>query len=198
MRKHLAHDLRRDSILQAALEIFGEAGIDAVTMSSLSLRTGVSRQIVYLHFHNVDEVLDSLFEQLFRQYFWTVDGADSILSVQKEQGLLRLEGILDLPRPVQRLMSAAFFSGPYGRPSLSRIKHRLDDVLEKNWIAPLTEQGFDRGFVTSSVYTIVASALECCELIERGVMSAKQSQSQLVRMIDFLMQHAEPAIAVAS
>ena len=198
MRKHLAHDLRRDSILQAALEIFGDSGIDAVTMSNLSTRTGVSRQIVYLHFHNVDEVLDSLFSQLFTQYFSTTNDVETILAVQKERGLLRIEGILDLPRPVQQLLSAAFFCGPHGRPSLSAVQKRVDALLERNWIAPLASMGYERGFVTTSVYSIVASALECCDLIQRGLMTVPEAKSQLSRMFEYVMHDNQPVVAAAS
>ena len=188
VRKYLTLAERRQSILDAALEILNDAGIDAVTMSNLSTRTGVSRQIVYTHFHDIDEVLEALFENVFAEYFLGVEPSDAMLTLQKEQGLLRLEGILDLPLSVHRLVSAAFFCDAHGRPSLKRIQSSLDQLLERNWIAPLTANGFQRCAVASSVYTIVAASLECRDLIDRDMLTLYDAQLQIGRMLDLMLR----------
>jgi len=189
MKKHLAQEQRRETIIDAAIDIFCELGLESVTMATLSAHTGVSRQVIYLHFHSVDEVLEAMFDQTYHEYFDPQEGDDLLLALQQEQGLLRLESLLDMPAPVQRVVATAFFCGPHGRPFMMKIQRHLDQLLDRNWITPLTSMGIDRSCVIASVYTIVASALECYELIERGMMTKSDAEAQLVRMIDFLLQN---------
>ena len=191
MKKHLAQQDRRDTILDAAMDIFCEHGLEAVTIPSLSARTGISRQVIYLHFHSVDEVLETLFDETYHEYFAedTSPIDDLIRAIEQEHGMLRLEALLDMPTPVQRVVAAAFFCGPNGRPFMMKIQKELDELLNRNWISPMSRIGIDRSSVIASIYTIVASALECHELIERDLMTKHEAESQLVRMIDFLLQN---------
>jgi AcrR family transcriptional regulator len=189
MGKHLSLAKRRDSILDAAVEILEESGVENITMSALSARTGVSRQIVYQHFHNVDEVLEALFDRTYHTYFDHLDLGTNTYEFEEQRGLLRLEGIFELPLPMQRLVASAFFAGPHGRPFLMVIQRRLDELIDRNWVRPLVRIGYDQHAVISGVYTVVAATLECCELIEREMMTRLDAQLQIGRMVGLLLDN---------
>lgn len=60
---HLGPERRRPQVLDTALAIVLEDGIDAVTMGALAERLGVTRPVVYACFADRDEVLQALLER---------------------------------------------------------------------------------------------------------------------------------------
>jgi TetR/AcrR family tetracycline transcriptional repressor len=57
-------DLDADEIVTAAVEIFQESGLDAVSMRSVSLRLGVSPVPLYSRIGNKDALLDAIADRL--------------------------------------------------------------------------------------------------------------------------------------
>ncbi|CAG7627717.1 TetR/AcrR family transcriptional regulator [Rhodococcus opacus] len=62
MAKKLPADERRAQLLEAALMIAAEQGVDALTMRPLAADAGVSPGIVHYHFHDKDTLLTELGE----------------------------------------------------------------------------------------------------------------------------------------
>lgn len=60
MHQQTSSDSRRDSILRAAQTLVIDQGADAVTMSQLATRTGLSRPAVYQYFASSSHVLAEL------------------------------------------------------------------------------------------------------------------------------------------
>ncbi|MEO9329733.1 TetR/AcrR family transcriptional regulator [Gordonia aurantiaca] len=54
---------RRDQVLDAALSVLVDSGLSAVTMDAVAARAGVTKPVVYTHFANRDEVLESLLDR---------------------------------------------------------------------------------------------------------------------------------------
>jgi len=168
-------------------------------MSTLSKRARVSRQLIYGHFANVDEVLEALFDQVFRTYFERMAPFDPILELVGDQAPLRFDGILALPDPVRRLGAMAFFSGTQARPYLQRFRERFDAMLERNWIAPLVRGGRERSTATSSVYSTIASSFECGDLIDRGVITRFDAEAQLASLNGLVLQAPrQPLMSLAN
>src|SRR3979409_2663297 len=57
-------DLNADEIVTAAVEIFQESGLDAVSMRSVSSRLGVSPVPLYSRVGNKDALVDAIAERL--------------------------------------------------------------------------------------------------------------------------------------
>ncbi|WP_172650906.1 TetR/AcrR family transcriptional regulator [Rhodococcus opacus] len=62
MAKKLPADQRRAQLLEAALTIAAEHGVDALTLRPLAATAGVSPGIVHYHFHDKDTLLTQLGE----------------------------------------------------------------------------------------------------------------------------------------
>ena len=67
MAKKLPADERRAEILEAALTIAAERGVDALTMRPLAAAAGVSLGIVHYHFHDKDTLLTTLAQTQLQQ-----------------------------------------------------------------------------------------------------------------------------------
>jgi TetR/AcrR family transcriptional regulator, tetracycline repressor protein len=64
MTKQPELDLEADEIVTAAVEIFQESGLDAVSMRSVAARLGVSPMPLYSRVGNKDALLDAIAERL--------------------------------------------------------------------------------------------------------------------------------------
>ena len=58
---------RRDEVLQAALELLDEVGLDHLTVRRLAARLGVQPGALYRHFANKRALLDAMVEQIAAQ-----------------------------------------------------------------------------------------------------------------------------------
>lgn len=187
--KQLPKDQRRESILDAARDILVDRGVDTISMPEIAARVGVSRQIIYLHFHGIDEVLEAVYDRTFHEYFEDLVsagvGTDNLVHV----GVARLERILELPATIHQVVATAFFASPTSRQPQVMLQRRLFNMLETNWIAPLADMGIDTGMVTSGLYAIFASTLVFRDLIDRGIITRTDASRQLRRLVNALFRN---------
>jgi len=57
-----------NQILDAALELFSEYGIEATSIAMISQKMKCSRSTVYAHFKSRDEIVDALFDRIIADY----------------------------------------------------------------------------------------------------------------------------------
>ncbi len=65
----------RDRLINAAMDIYLEGGLGALTMRDLGKRTGVSAMAPYSHFDNKDDLVSSIVDRCFEQYLDELRGA---------------------------------------------------------------------------------------------------------------------------
>ena len=65
MRRQPTFELDADEIITAAVEIFRESGLDAVSMRSVATRLGVSPFPLYSRIGNKDALIDAVADRLF-------------------------------------------------------------------------------------------------------------------------------------
>jgi AcrR family transcriptional regulator len=58
---------RRDQILEAAIEAFGEKGLHEARMEDIAARAGLSKPALYLYFRNKDAIIGSLLRFFFER-----------------------------------------------------------------------------------------------------------------------------------
>jgi len=63
MTRHLAEDVRREQILEAARAAFVETGFVPTRMEDIARRAGLSKGGVYFHFSSKQELFDALVQQ---------------------------------------------------------------------------------------------------------------------------------------
>ena len=84
-----APQLTRDGWIEAALAVLVEEGVEAVQITQLAKRLGVTRGSFYWHFTSREELLDALIAE------WRARNSDVMLSALAESESLQ-QGILDL------------------------------------------------------------------------------------------------------
>jgi len=68
--------LRREQVVEAALELLDEVGLDAFTTRALTDRLGVQRGALYWHVKSKQELLAAVTELVLRPVFGTLDDPD--------------------------------------------------------------------------------------------------------------------------
>jgi AcrR family transcriptional regulator len=76
---------RRDEILQAAKELFLEAGYDATTIRRIADRVGVSAPALYLYFQDKDAIMLALCDQTFNRLLELVAEIEQTVTDPLEQ-----------------------------------------------------------------------------------------------------------------
>ena len=76
---------RRDEILQAAKELFLEAGYDATTIRRIADRVGVSAPALYLYFHDKEAMMLALCDQTFGHLIERIADIEKTVSDPLEQ-----------------------------------------------------------------------------------------------------------------
>ncbi len=109
MAKKLPADERRAQLLEAALTIAAEQGVDALTLRPLATAAGVSPGIVHYHFHDKDTLLTQLGETQILQVnegmrlaFGQYTEPAGLTGIEALEDLLRAGAVADRrghPRP---------------------------------------------------------------------------------------------------
>ena len=181
--KQLPRDERRASIVTAARDILFAEGFDAVTMPAIAQRLGVSRQILYLHFHGVDEVLDALFGDAFYEYFGELVSTSDVTRRTSAIALQRLDQILNLPLHAHRVVASSFFTDPSRHSAASGMRRRIFQIMDEGWISPLVNSGMDPVTTRVSVITVFAATLALRDQIEAGDITRSDAARHLRRLV---------------
>ena len=68
--------LTRERVLQAAIELADQGGLESLSMRKLGQELGVEAMALYYHFKNKDEVLDNMIDLVFSEIDLLPSGAD--------------------------------------------------------------------------------------------------------------------------
>lgn len=127
---------RREQILEAAREVFGESGVSGTRVRSIADRAGISEPFLYRIFHSKDEIFDlAVLEPLdsFTSQLQTETHSLALRSdISRDEVLERFHALfLAYIVDVAPLLSAAIFSDPAGGPKFytDTLFPRLREVI---------------------------------------------------------------------
>jgi AcrR family transcriptional regulator len=190
--KQLTRDQRRSSILDVAGDLVDQEGDDAITMSEIAIRVGISRQSIYTHFRSSDQILEAFYRQTIRQYFFELGSITPVTTSLRGSGFALLSRALVVPARLHRVVYSAFFAGPNGKTALASTQQRLYELIESEWIEPVSAKGVDRAVARCAVYATFSSMLQFRELMDRGLISFDDASLQLWRLTKTMFANPEP------
>ena len=134
----------RERILDAALDLFGTRGVDAVSLDEIARDVGVRKQTVLYWFESKDDLVDGVLESVAAQLLVVIDAAvraaaddplDRIDAVVRAvfRPAVRRPALLGLVREVSRL----------GPEQAERLRLRISPLVERA-VAYLADE-MDRG-----------------------------------------------------
>lgn len=168
---------RRDQILDAALQLFGQNGMASVTTRQIAGAVGISQPSLYAHFRSADEIAIELsvraFDALAAQLNQTVDGPQP-------------------PAKRLRQMARAYIHFGIDNPDMYRVAFMLDEVRPCGGMA----QGGD----LDQVDPAMAAGMRCFEVLQRVVfelMDGPSPQAKLTAQMIWAHVHGLTSLLIA-
>ena len=123
-RPSRAHETRR-LILDGAADMFGRRGYRATSMNEIASGVGLSKPTLYHYFHNKEEILVRLYEEVMN------DAVDNAVEVSRS---------LDEPLEVLRRLLVYRVRTTCERQSLYKVFFEEEDELPPHLVATVLEQ----------------------------------------------------------
>lgn len=104
-QNRLARDRARESLIQAAIDVFADHGVDGATIAEITRRAGVAQGLVSYHFGGKDQLVSAVIDRWFELLFDIAHGVpvvEALAGVPPRPGPpeassadMRLAGIID-------------------------------------------------------------------------------------------------------
>lgn len=174
-------DDKRDRILAAALEAFGETGYATTTMKDIAARADIAPGSIYTYFQDKDELFRCTVEDAWTQFH---KGMDSIFSGDRsprEKMIALIDFGFDLLRQIHPLLRGMFSEAVrqnlVGR-NLDKVSLRLDRLLATPEFAPTfpSRTAEERLFFvrTTVAGILLMSALTAPEDLDQQIAAMKR------------------------
>jgi len=176
-RRYLRAGERREQLLAAAAELVGKQGWGGLGMIPLAEAAGVSRQLVYEHFENVDvlhlEVTRFLFEEVFRAVSEALERHPEDLLAATRTGI-RL--MLELPRAARLALRDLAASPADAGSTVDRQRARNKRQVTDLWVGPIQRQtGIGLREARALAWMMNVAAWALFDLVEDGTLTREEA-----------------------
>lgn len=171
----------KERIRKAFVEMIAEVGLKNITVSGLSKKADINRGTFYLHYEDIDDLLDALQEELIyalKQVTQQIDPNEIIEDQEKLYPLL----IQIIQSFAEHADLITVLIGPQGDPSFlmtweqivaNLVFRKMGEVPEEDQITPIPPNYL--ATIVSSIYTGVVM-----EWIDKGM---KEEPEEIARII---------------
>ncbi|HEX4917711.1 MAG TPA: helix-turn-helix domain-containing protein, partial [Limnobacter sp.] len=176
-------------LLNAAAELVEEAGWGVLNMSALAERAGVSRQLVYQHFPNLESLLGATAWAIFTD---TMQGTALAITSNPDDIKLAIRAAvfvsLDMPVGKGDALWQLIAGSGLNSPELETIRLGIRGVILKLWVPTMRKaKGLDQAAATGLVWMVILSFWGIRQLIRDGVVSQDQGIAQFDALLDRLI-----------
>ncbi|GAS91543.1 TetR/AcrR family transcriptional regulator [Mycolicibacterium brisbanense] len=143
----------RERVLEAALALFAEHGVNGTSLQMIADRLGVSKAAVYYQFHSKDEIVLAVVQPVFDDMARLVRFAET-MSTREAQREVAINGMVELAVRHRRV-TAVF----HGDPAIDTIVNSRADLAEI--IEQLTAMllGDEPDVATRIIISVLASGI---------------------------------------
>lgn len=182
-RKYLRAGERREQLLATGADLVGKSGWEALGMIPLAEAAGVSRQLVYEHFENVDvlhfEVTRFLFEEVFRTVSEALERHPEDLIATMRTGI-RL--MLELPRGAQLALRELSASPADPDSAVDRLRARVKKQVTDLWFEPIHRQaGIEAHEARALAWILNVASWGLFDLVDDGIFTREEAADFFVR-----------------
>lgn len=186
-RSYLSASERRGQLLDAALAMVERGGWTALTMTGVAAEAGVSRQLVYDRFGDLQGLSTELLQHLFHRVRTATEEViqrdrRKPVSVRSGQGALAEtvqeahRVFLALPRGDRRLLRAIATDTGTLPPELSTMRVRIREDLTTLWLAYVqARSGQPERIARAAVWAAINATWALTELVDDGELGVDEA-----------------------
>jgi len=181
-RPYLRAGERRNQLLTAAAAIVGREGLGSLTVAGVAVEAGVSRQWVYEHFSDLDDLYRALLLDRFAALDANIDRAKTRLT-GSELATFAARELFALV-PADRMILRALVDGAgWNRPELTGIQSELRERIFRRWTGFVRDAGHDDLEARAIVWAIVNAVFGFADQVERESLSVETAVGLLTRLV---------------
>jgi AcrR family transcriptional regulator len=181
-RPYLRAVERRAQLLEAAATIVGREGLGCLTIAAVASEAGVSRQWVYEHFSDLDNLFRALILDRFAALDTTIDAATDLLT-GTELATFAARQLFILGPADRRILRALVDGAGWNRPELAGIESELRERIFGRWTGHVRTTGHDEVHARAIVWAIVNAAFGLADQVEREALTAEQAVALLALLV---------------
>jgi AcrR family transcriptional regulator len=198
-RSYLRSEDRRRQLLEVATQIAGNEGVDRLTIVGLAKAAGVSRQLVYDHFSDLQGLLGAVLADRFtvidKQIYESISApgafADRDRAVEVALGAAR--GFLELSREDRHLLRSVLSTTDAPAHELNPLAVTLRERSIKRW-RPLFGDGSDELF-RPRAWALVNALDGLGDLVATGELDVEQALREFEFLLRVTLAASEDAAA---
>lgn len=192
-RLYLGKDDRRRQLLQAAADLVERDGWSGLSMSSLADSTGVSRQLIYQHFPNLEALLSATSWAVF---VGTQQGTQQAILANPTDIRAAIQAAakvtLELPAGQGDALWQLVAGLDLGMPELETIRVGIRDVILSLWVPSIQKvRELDDKSAKALVWMMIMAFWGVRNLIRDKVVSREQGLRHLDEVVKGIIQRPE-------
>lgn len=177
-RPYLRAGERRAQLLEAAAAMVGRDGLGCLTFAAVAAEAGVSRQWVYEHFSDLDNLYRALIVDRFAALDATIDAATKHVTGAK-LAIFAARQLFALGPADRRILRALVDGGGWNRPELTGIESELRERIFRRWTDRVRRTGYDEIHARAIVWAVVNAAFGLADQVEREALTVDQAVALL-------------------
>jgi AcrR family transcriptional regulator len=164
------------------MTIAGRDGVEGITMVAVAAEAGVSRQLLYEHFSDLETLVVTLLLDRFAALDATISAA--IVATgggpTLENALTAARLVLSLPAEQHRVLRSLLVGSFAGEPQLAEIARRVRERSTDRWSTVFGDPNdpMTRGLA----WVMVNSTLALCDLVDAGLLTIEDASAILQRL----------------
>jgi AcrR family transcriptional regulator len=177
-RPYLRAGERRSQLLEAAAAVVGREGLSGLTIAGVAMEAGVSRQWIYEHFSDLDDLYRALILDRFASLDATIEAATRRLT-GTELVTFAARQVFALAPADRQILRTLVDGGGRNSPELADIESELRERIFRRWTGLVRTFGHDEPEARAIVWAIVNALFGLADRIERDSLAVEKAVSLL-------------------
>ncbi len=181
-RPYLRAGERRTQLLDAAAAVIGREGLGNLTVAGVAAEAGVSRQWVYEHFSDLDDLYRSLILDRLATLDADIDAAKTRLT-GIELATFAARQVFALVPADRRILRALVDGAGWNRPELAGIESELRERILGRWTGFVRRSGYDELEARTIVWAVVNAVFGLADQVERESLGVERALALLELLV---------------
>jgi AcrR family transcriptional regulator len=186
-RQYLSAESRRESILRVADDVLSKEGVAHLSIVEVANRAGISRQLVYQHFADLNTLLVEVIRMRLVELQSTLESSDGSRRGEiRELVEIQLRRILNLPVRDRQLMRNVFGDiTALPKDLWPTIAELRQDVVTR-WAQLIDPRAKPTSLAYAKMGLIIHAILGAWDLIIDGTLSDDEAVGLLLKVVESL------------
>ena len=186
-RQYLSAQSRRESILRVADEVLSKEGVSHLSVVEVAHRAGISRQLVYQHFADLNTLLVEVMHMRLAELQLSLDAPEGGRRLEvRELVEFQLRRVLNLPARDRQLMRNVFGDISALPKDLWPTIAEIRQAIVARWASVIDPQAQPTSLAYAKMGLIIHAVLGAWDLTIDDTLSEDEAVGLLLKVVESL------------